>query len=131
MAVRLDKVLMSSLHESFKNYQTTVSPIVVSGSIPTIGKTFFVEIPYTRAGSIADIYVHKQGTNYKRSVNYAWRLDEFVGVPFDVDAGIYVLYSPGIIRVEIFVSNSTGAPYGVTTQTFDIEAVIFDAPLPS
>lgn len=130
MAVRLDKVLMSSLHESFKNYQTTKTSITVSGSIPGsfVGKDFTLDIPYTRAGSIADFYVSKQGSDAKRSISYTWRLPEFISSNPDIEGAIYLFYSPGNIRVNISISNS-GATDTITTQTFDIEAVIFDAPL--
>ena len=40
MGVKLDKVIMSSLFESFKNYESPSTPITISGSIPVGGKDF-------------------------------------------------------------------------------------------
>ena len=129
MAIRLDRVLMSSLHESFKNYSTVKETIEVSGSIPGafVGKDFYIDIPYDRQGTIADIYVSKQGSGRKRLATYAWELPEFVGT-VDIAGAIYVNYFPTFIRVNISISNG-GATASVTTQNFDIEAVIFDAPI--
>jgi len=131
MAVHIDKVLMSSLHESFKNYQTTNTTITVSGTIPTSGADFYVDIPITRAGTIADIYVGAQGSGIKRLANYNWRFPEYVSGDPDVEGAIYVLYSPSNIRVNISVSNFKGVSYATPTRVFDVEAVIFDAPVPN
>lgn len=129
MPVRLDDVLMSSLHESFKNYDSPKYTITVSGTIPPTGRDFFVDIPYSRVGSMADLYVSKQGSNSKRSVNYAWRLPEYVSGDPDIEGAIYAYYSPGFIRVNISISSFKVIDFTTPTQTFDIEAVIFDAPI--
>lgn len=129
MPVRLDKVLMSSLHESFKNYSTVKTTITVSGSIPTSGKDFHVDIPYTRTGTIADIYIGLQGSGSKRLANYAWRLPEYVSGDPDVEGSVYVLYSPNNIRVNISIVNLKGVSFSSPTRVFDVEAVIFDAPI--
>lgn len=129
MAVHLDRVLLSSLHESFKNYEEVNTTITVSGTIPTAGADFFVDIPYTRAGSMADIYVRVQGGSTKRLANYAWVFPEYVSGDPDVEGTIYVLYSPGNIRVNISVANFKGVSYASPTRVFDVQAVVFDAPI--
>ncbi len=129
MSVRLDKVLMSSLHESFKNYQSETRTITVSGSIPDLGADFSTTFTYDRVGTIADIYVSKQGSGSKRMANYAWRLPEFTHA--DLVGTIYVLYGSSSITVNISIVNGTGGPLTPTTQTFDIQAVVFDAPITS
>lgn len=131
MAVRIDKVLMSSLHESFKNYQTTETTITVSGTIPAAGADFYVDIPFTRTGSISDIYVSLQNSGSKRLANYTWRLPEYVSGDPDIEGTIYVLYSPGNIRVNISIVNFKGVPFASPTRVFEIQAVIFDAPIVS
>ncbi len=127
--IKPDQVLMTSQFESFKNYSNTTSQIVVSGSIPDAGKDFSVDIPTTRAGTIADVYVNKVGTSTKRSVNYAAYLGEFTDAT--LVGYIYLLYSPSYIRVNISIANGSGGPLTPTTQTFNIQAVIFDAPVPT
>lgn len=127
MGVRLDDVLMSSLHESFKNYKTFTGSIVVSGSIPTTGKDFSLDIPYDRPGSIADIYLSKQGSNLKRAVSASYELSEFTDP--NLQGNIYVLYSPGMITVNISIANLDVVAHTPTTQTFNISAEIFDAPI--
>ena len=129
MAVRLDRVLMSSLHESFKNYEEVNTTITVSGSIPTAGADFFVDIPYTRTGTMADIYVRAQGSSSKRLANYAWVFPEYVSGDPDIEGTIYVLYYPGYIRVNVSVANYKGVSYASPTRVFDVQAVIFDAPI--
>jgi len=131
MAVRLDKVLMSSLHESFKNYQTVETTVTVSGTIPTTGADFFVDIPTSRAGSIADVYVGAQGSGSKRLANYTWQFPEYVSGDPDVEGTIYVLYAPSYIRVNISIANFKGVSYASPTRVFDVQAVIFDAPVPT
>lgn len=129
MAVRLDKVLMSSLHESFKNYDEVNTSITVSGSIPDAGADFYVDIPTTRIGTIADVYIHKEGSSTKRLVGYASRLAEFTHGT--LVGYIYLLYNPSYIRVNISIANGSGSPLTPTTQIFNIQAVIFDAPVPN
>jgi hypothetical protein len=129
MAVRLDRVLMSSLHESFKDYSDTSTTITVSGTIPTAGADFYVDIPTTRAGTIADIYVGAKSSGIKRLVNYAFMFPEYVSGDVDVEASIYTIYYPSFIRVNISVANFKGVPFASPTRVFDIQAVIFDAPI--
>ena len=127
--IRPDKILMTSAFESFKNYENTTQQIVVSGSVPDAGKDFFVDIPTSRAGTIADVYVNKVGTSTKRSVSYSSFLGEFVDGT--LVGYIYLLYNPSYIRVNISIANGSGGPITPSTQTFNIQAVIFDAPVPT
>lgn len=125
--VRPDLIHMTSLFESFKNYQTSSAQIVVSGVVTPAGRDYSATIPYTRTGSIADIYVSKQGSNSKRPTNSSYELNEFVDA--NLQGNIYVLYSPGFITVNISIVNFDVVNHTPATQTFDIEAVIFDAPI--
>lgn len=127
--IKPDKILMTSAFESFKNYENNTQQIVVSGSVPNVGKDFFVDIPYDRPGTIADIYVNKVGTSTKRSASYAAYLGEFVDAT--LVGYIYVTYAPTYIRVNISIANGSGGSVTPTTQTFNIQAVIFDAPVPT
>lgn len=127
--VRLDRVLMTSLFEAFKNYSIPVKTqtITLSGSIPVGGKGWEVRFSYDRAGTIADIYLSKQGSNQKRSINSFWKLLDFVGTS-DVQASIYAQYTSTEIIVSIYVTNFGASPYTITTQAYDIEIEAFDGP---
>ncbi len=127
MKVKPDMIHLTSLFEAFKNYQTTTGTITVSGSIPTAGADFYLDIPYTREGSMADIYIGVHGSGVKRLANYAWVFTEYVSGDPDVEGTIYVLYTPGNIRVNISIANFKGVPYASPTRVFDVEAVIFVA----
>lgn len=127
MAVRLDKVLMSSLHESFKNYDTQTVSITISGSIPTNGKGFSQTLSFARTGTIADIYYRKQGGSFKRPVSNLRRVPEYTGA---TNAEISVRYTATSITIEIFVINF-GSPYTAPTETYDFEVKLFDAPISS
>ena len=132
MSVRLDRVLMSSLHESFKNYSTVSSTITVSGTITTSGADFYTDIPYDRAGTIADVYISKQNSGSKRLANYSFYMTEFTSPdPGNVEVYVYLFYYPSYIRVNISVGNLSGVSKVVTTQVFNVQAVIFDAPMSS
>ena len=127
--IKPDKILMTSAFESFKNYENTTQQIVVSGSVPDVGKDFFIDIPTTRGGTIAYVYVNKVGSSTKRLVSYAAFLGEFVDAT--LVGYIYLLYNPTYIRVNISIANGSGGPITPSTQTFNIQAVIFDAPVPT
>ncbi len=130
MGVRLDKVVMSSLFEAFRRYLSPTASIVLSGSIPVGGKAFVGRVPYTRTGSIADIYISKSGSGVKRSINSFWKLLDFVGSA-DVEASIAVQYTATEIIATIYVTNFGGAPFSLTSQTYNLQFKIFDAPITS
>lgn len=131
MAVRLDRVLMSSLHESFKNYDEVNTTITVSGTIPPTGADFSVDIPFDRTGTIADIYVGLQNSGSKRLIGYSWRLPEYVSGEPDIEGTIYAIYYPNFIRVNISIASFKVVNFTTPTRVFDIQAVIFDAPISS
>lgn len=125
MAVRLDRVLMSSLHESFKNYDSQTTSITISGSIPTNGKAFSSTLSFDRTGTIADVYYRKQGRSFKRPVSNLRRIPEYTG---STNAEVDIRYTATSITIEIFVVNF-GAPYTAPTETYDFEIKLFDAPI--
>ena len=127
--IKPDKILMTSAFESFKNYENTTQQQVLSESIPRVGKDILSNIPTTREGTIADVYVNKVGSSTKRLVSYAAFLGEFVDAT--LVGYIYLLYNPTYIRVNISIANGSGGPITPSTQTFNIQAVIFDAPVPT
>lgn len=131
MGVKLDKVIMSSLFESFKNYESPSTSITISGSIPVGGKDFESLLEFDRDGTIADIYIHKQGSDSKKSFNQNWRILDFTGTS-DVQATCYAQYTDdNKILFTISVTNFGASPYAVTTQTYDFDVELFDAPIPN
>ena len=123
--VRLDRVLMSSLHESFKEYDVQTTSITISGTIPNGGRSFSQTLSFARTGTIADIYYRKQGGTFKRPVSNLRRIPEYTGA---TNAEISVRYTDTSITIEIFVVNF-GSSYTAPTETYDFEVKLFDAPI--
>ena len=98
--VRLDRVLMCSLFESFKNYRADDPllefSITTSGSIPPGGKNFEHTVSFERTGTISDIYYKLSTANYKRPLN-------ILGRAVDTASGEiispYVIYSSSSVRI--------------------------------
>ena len=128
--VRLDRVLMCSLFESFKNYRADDPllefSITTSGSIPPGGKNFEHTVSFERTGTISDIYYKLSTANYKRPLN-------ILGRAVDTASGEiispYVIYSSSSVTVGLSVQNFGGSPYTLLSETWDFEIKLFDAPI--
>jgi len=126
MGIKIDKVIMTSEFQAFRNYDDPETfSITISGSIPAGGKAFEHEIPYDRSGTIADIYYKKNGNTYKRSVNSLPRVTEYLG---GTTATVYANYTPTSIIVGIYVTNP-GSSYTPSSETYDFELKKFDGPI--
>lgn len=124
MTVKLDSTIMSSRHESYKNYNVQTATIVVSGSIPVGGQAFTTTKTLDRDGTRADIYYTT--LSEKRPMNASVREPKYGG---GSTANTVIKYSGSTVETGIFVNNFGGAPIAVTSQTYLIEVVEYDAPI--
>lgn len=123
--VRLDRVILSNLHESFKNHKTVTDQIVISGTIPNGGRKFSAFVPLDRTNAVAEIYIKKSTNDYKRSTDNLQRLTEYGGSTF---AYVSTNYTSEVVTVTIEVVNF-GSSYTAPDETYDVEVVLFDVPL--
>lgn len=130
-SVKLDKVKKTSLFESFKNYATTTGDIVVAATSLANGasRTISVTIPYTRAGTIADIYATR--STVRTNVNTSPRAAASAVYSFasSETAELYATYSTTDITVSLVITNNTGGSITPTAQTLTISVVQYDAPI--
>jgi len=130
-SVHLDKVIMTSLFESFKNYLTTTADIVVDATPLADGdsRSISVTVPYTRAGTVADIYATRN--TVRTSVNAGSRSSARAVYNFTSSetARIDSVYSATDITVTLTISNNTGGSITPNAQTITISVVQYDAPI--
>jgi len=129
MGLRLDKVLFSTLHESYKNYDTVSGSIAISGSIAN-GATanFTAVLPYTRTGTRADVYLDGHSIKVLANAGDRATSDVYQFVSSETFA-TKVIYSTTDITVTISIFNGTGGSINLTSQTITVSAVLYDAPI--
>lgn len=130
-SIRLDKVAFSTLHEAYKNYLTTTGDIVIATTSLANGasRTTSVVIPYTRAGTRADVYATNgskktlvtSGGRAAGTAIYTLTSTETVT--------INTSYSSSDITVSVVVTNNSGGPISPVAQTITISVVQYDAPI--
>jgi hypothetical protein len=121
-SLKLDKVILSSLFESYKNNQTTTVDVVVSGLVPAGGKEFSATVALERSGNRADVY--------HTNTSYVGRRNTNSGVPVTItgSGGSSVIeYSGTSLKVGVYAY--TGASHTPTTQTFTFTIVEYTAPI--
>jgi hypothetical protein len=130
MGIKLDKVVHSTLHEAYKNYATSTGTIAVLADTIAAGATnnYSTSITYTRAGTIAHIFV--ENTTRKYLANGGSRIAGAVYTPISTEtASILVEYSASNITVTLSIFNGTGAPITLTAQNITATSVQYDAPI--
>lgn len=131
MSMRLDNVLFTTTHESYKNYASPSAPLAIPADvIPNgTGNNYSVLIPYARGGTRADTYL--DGNSVKILANASTRLA--TGGPYQFKstetASILVDYDDTNIAVTISIFNGTGGPITLTSQTITVSVVQYDAPI--
>lgn len=122
-SIRLDKIAVSSFHDSFGNYSTQTGTLTISGTIPPGGKDFSIDFTIPRDGTVVEVWATKNSR--KRSLDNVQRNSEYSGTTFATN---FVRYSGATLTVGMNVSNP-GSSFTATTQSFDISVVAFDAPI--
>lgn len=126
-SIKLDKVILSSFHEAFKNREKKTGSITLSGTIPAFdARLYTLDIPITRNQAVFEVYHKRQGS-------YPRRLGNNTPLLVDVTWGSGDVYlfsnnvSANLLRLEIYVTNS-GVAANITTQTIDFTVYVFDTP---
>jgi len=131
--IRPDKVIQASALGSFINYLTTTDDIIVTATSLANGATrnIAVSIPYSRGGTIADIYATRgtirtlvsTGGRASASVVYDFKSTETVAFS--------VKYTSSAVEVTLSITNNTGGAITPNAQTITISVVQYDAPITS
>lgn len=127
--LRLDQVEFSTLHEAPKNYDTIQAGIAISGTIAD-GDTanFSATIPYSRAGTRADLYI--DGNGRRALANSGSRASDVVYVYASSETfSVLIAYSSTDITITVSIFNGTGSPLSLAPQTLTVIAVLIDAPI--
>jgi hypothetical protein len=129
MPIRIDKVIFSTLHESYKNYDTVSSTISISGTVAN-GATanFTATLAYARTGTRADVYLDGHSTKVLANAGDRATSDVYQFISSETFA-TRVVYSITDITVTISIFNGTGGPISLTSQTIVVSAVLYDAPI--
>lgn len=126
--LRLDKVLLTNLVDTYLNYGTLTSPIVISGSVADgATSTFSTPIAYTRDKTRADLYARNLTTDVKRPISGGYRQSPYTFVSTET-ASVSASYASDVITVTFSIFNGTGGPITLVTQTIEISAVLQEVP---
>lgn len=128
-SVRIDKVDFTTLFEAPQNYLTSTAAINISGSVGAgATENFTGVIAYSRSGTRADIYL--DGNSVKVMANAGSRA---AGDAYQFKSSetfsVLVSYSTTDITVTLSISNGTGSPIALNTQTITASAVLYDMPI--
>ncbi len=139
MSIRLDQVDFSTLHESYKNYDTKTDALTLSADIlpngftqnyPVNGGGVFtpISIPYDRAGTRADIYL--DGKGFRVLANTGSRASgDVYQYKSSETFSTFVTYSASAITVWFSIFNGSGGSITLIPQTITVSAVLDDAPI--
>jgi hypothetical protein len=127
--IRLDQVDFSTLFESPQNYASSSQTLSISGTLNAFSqRVFLAAIPYTRAGTRADLYA--TGNNIKMLANAGSRaigdIYQFAG---SETINLFISYSSTQISIAIVLANGSASPINLTTQDIVINAVMYDMPI--
>ena len=128
MAVKLDQVKYFNQVDTYVNYATYTSDIVITGSVGAGATgTYSATIPYARAKTRADIYLKNLSSGLKAPANQGAR----VGVYTFAGSEVYshtVSYNGSSVTVTISIFNGGGAPLSLTAQTIQAQVVAYEVP---
>jgi hypothetical protein len=135
--IRPDAIVFSNLTEAFLNYDRIVRPIDITATVvPNGSNTLFqADLPYSRTGTIANLYLQRPDTGLKVPANagkrlatslpnytvYQYKSTEIVE--------IYIAYSSTTISIGLNIINTTGSSIILNAQTINAIAIQYDAPI--
>lgn len=126
--IRLDDVILSSFHEAFKNREKKTASVVLSGTVPAFNALqFTTDIAITRDQAVFEVYYQRSGAYSRRIANNSVILRDLTWASGNANISVYNP-SANVLRIEIFVSNNTGAPAALSSQTYDFTIYVFDTP---
>jgi len=132
-SVRIDKVIFSSQFGVFLNYKTASEDMTVSATPLANGatRTITVTIPYTREGTIADIYGTRSTVRTLLSTGGRAAARAIYSFKSTETATFNISYTSSNIVVNLVIFNGTGSAITPNAQTITVTAVQYDAPITS
>lgn len=126
--LRLDKVQFSSQVDTYLNYDTMTSDLVITGNVSNgTTVTFETEFSYDRTKTRADIYGLNTTTNAKQLITNGRRIHHYFYVSSEV-AEWYATYSATNVIVQFRITNNTGGLIALVDQTITIQAILYEVP---
>lgn len=126
--VRLDNILLTSLVDCYINYKTDDVNITISGSVASLATmTFTGSIPYQYSNTRADIYITNLGTGQRMLFSNGARILPFTYTGAEI-ATKKAEYDGANLNFTVAVTNNTGGPIVLTTQTLKMSAVFYKVP---
>lgn len=131
ITMRIDKINFSSQYGSFLNYATISDDIVVTTASLANGATrnITVTIPYTRGGTVADIYATRASIKTFVSTGGRAAASAIYNFKSTETASFNILYSSSNITVTLSITNNSGSAINPNAQTIKISVVQYDAPI--
>lgn len=131
--IKPDNVQFCSFIDTYYNYATKTGNIVVSGSVPAVSVlTFRTLITMTSTNTRADVYLKNLNTGIKKPMDNGERITPYQYAASEV-VRQYVIYVSNVaapyVEVGITITNTTGAPIVLTTQTLEASAVMYLVPI--
>lgn len=119
---------MTSLIDTYLNYDTLRSDIVISGSVGS-GATvnFSTTIPYARTNTRADLYARNTTTGKKMPCAGGQRQNPYTFVSSETCSQL-VTFTGGVFTITFSIFNGTGGTISLTAQTMEITAVLYEVP---
>ena len=125
--IKLDKVIMGSMIETYINYQTLPTTVRVNGSFPNGGGgNFYATIPYTRGKTISNLYAYNATTGIKMPIGASSRINPFESISGEY-YNLFAGYNGSTITITASITNFSGVTV-VTDQTLTITAVLYEVP---
>lgn len=126
--VKPDNVVMASFIDTYINYDTISTNVLISGSVNNGASAIFTgELEYPRENTRADLYSRNKTTGVKRPISGGPRQSPYTFVSSEICTQ-GAIYGGNAILVSFVVTNNTGVTIVLTTQTLEITAVLYEVP---
>lgn len=127
MQIRPDNVVLTTLLDTYLNYDTQTALLSISGTIPIGTTNFSTTFSVARSDSIADVYARNLNTGNKMSLTAGSIHNPYQEVSTETHP-CSVTYSGSVLTVQYNIDNNTGAPLALTAQTHEITVVLNEVP---
>lgn len=128
MRLNPDKIQMTSLLDTYINYNTLTTTVNISGGVAdTVTVDFTGTILYDRQKTRADIYARNTTTNVKRPVTGGIRQAPYTAVSTETCNQV-AHYDGSQITVTFSITNNTGGAIVLTAQSIEVSAVLYHVP---
>lgn len=124
--IKLDEIQFSSFTEPYINFESLSSTITISGSVAN-GATanFSATLTPTRNDVIADVYATNRNTGVKMVLNAGSIHHPYQAVSTESDSHS-LTFNGTSITITVTIDNFTGAGINLTSQIWDITAVLYE-----